>query len=155
MVKVGQIIQALPSLTQNELRAISVAVASLVKQDSNSADEELFHATLDVLGVKSIGWLQFKRTKAFSTWVKNQPVIDSLIDKIIGDFPKNKVKTIHLKRFLISLLVADLKAKRIDISMPNIATHLSVIDCVFDDCFPNYIKCGLTSLILKGLAAEK
>ena len=150
----NKLIEALPGLSQAELRAVKLAVERLLDTKPKELDEDLFHAVLDVLGTKSIGIKAFMKTKAYPIFIENQKYVNELIDRIIGDIPRNKVKVVHLKRFLVSLIAADLfnrYPKDITPTMPSISMHLCNIEEVFEQSFPGYIQSGLTHLVLKGL----
>jgi hypothetical protein len=149
---VDKVVAALSSLTQAELRIVRLALDKLeTKGEKQPLDTELYKAAVELLGQKDIGVKAFSRTQAYSIWIKNQKSFDSLIDNIIGDIPRSKVKTLHLKKFLMSLLLAHLKSRKVELTMPLIALHMIHIEGVFRRAFPGYIESGLTHLVLKGL----
>ena len=147
----NKLIEALPGLSQAELRAVKLAVKRLLDTKPKELDEDLFHAVLDVLGTKSIGIKAFMKTKAYPIFIENQKYVNELIDRIIGDIPRNKVKVVHLKRFLVSLIVADLKQRGSEATMHQISVMLSTIKEIWEQSFPGYIQSGLAHLVLKGL----
>lgn len=147
----NKVLEALPGLSQAELRAVKLAVERLLDVKPSQLDEELFHAVLDVFGTKSIGVKAFMKTKAYPIFIENQRHVNELIDRIICDVPRSKIKVIHLKRFLVSLIIADLNRSKWDASMPHIAGHLANVEMVWESNFPGYLAAGLTHLVLKGL----
>jgi hypothetical protein len=149
MPDITQLIQALPNLTQAELKTVKAAIDHLLKPDTSSS-QELFDVTINVLGIKTIGYRQFAKTKAHQSWVNNLPILDDLVKQIVGTTVPD-TQMIHLKRFLISLLIADLKAKQLEVTMPKIAWHLGNIQEVFENAFPSYLASGIANLVLKGL----
>ena len=148
----SKVIEALPNLSQKELKAVKLAIERLLDTKPNQLDEELFQAVVDIIGTKSIGVKAFMKTKAYPVFIENQRYVHELIDRIIGGYPKNKVKTIHLKRFLVSLLISNLKLMCGEPPvMGSVAIGMRDIKGVFEQSFPGYLEAGLTQFILKGL----
>lgn len=147
-----KLIQALPSLTQAELQALKLAIDTLLDAPDNTGAEELFQITVNILGIKSIGYKQFSKTKAYGSWVRNSVCIDTLIDTIIGDSPRSKIQIAHLKKFLMQMIIDDLKGSTI--TMPIIAYSMAHIEETFNNQFPGYLSSGLAHLALRGMLAK-
>ncbi len=146
-MKASQLIEALPGLSQPDLKAVKLAVERLLDTKSE-LDEELFQTVLDVLGTKTIGVKAFMKTKAYPVFIENQKCVHELIDRILGDVPRNKVKVVHLKRFLMDLLIDKAPTHT---TMDDIARNMARIEFIFNDAFPGYLASGLTRFLVKSL----
>ena len=62
-----------------------------------------------------------------------------------------KVVLRALKKFLVELLVADLKIQGLPLAMRTICSHLGNSEAMFERSFPSYLKNGLGHLIVKRL----
>ena len=151
LVPTGIIVAELPLLSQNELKTVKLAVEVLLDTKPTELDEELFQAVLDVLGTKTIGVKAFMKTKAYPVFIENQKCVHELIDRILGDVPRNKVKVVHLKRFLMDLLIGNLSTKAAVLTMDDIARDMGRIEFIFNDAFPGYLTSGLTRFLVKSL----
>jgi hypothetical protein len=144
------IIANLPNLKKSELRAIKVACEELMGPAVLPFDLDLFRAVMDALGMKSISPNNFNKSNAYSTWINNQPVVEEFVAKIVGD-NKNHVVNLHLKRFLIGLLIDHMRANKALLTMLSVAQNLSTIPQVFEKQFPGYVANNLGHLIIKAL----
>lgn len=149
-----KLIQALPSLTQAELQALKLAIDTLLDAPDNTGAEELFQITVNILGIKSIGYKQFSKTKAYGSWVRNSACIDILIDTILGDIPRSKIEVSHLKKFLMQLVMDDLKAGGYQVTMHSIANAMFWVEETFDNNYPGYLASGVASFVLKGMMTK-
>jgi hypothetical protein len=146
------IIAALPSLKPNELKAVQIALEKLMAP--SQMDHELFQAVLDVLGVSGSVKV-FSQTQAYKVWLKNQSAVSMLISKITAAQKPKRVVLIHLKRFLMELLISSLKENQLELTMRNIANHLAFIEEVFEKSFPDYLANNLAYLLISKLPTQE
>lgn len=68
---------------------------------------------------------------------------------------QTRVKQIQITRHLLVLLGADLRSRKVPVTVTTIINNLGRLQQVFDDAYPTYREHGLASFILKQLTQGK
>ena len=70
--------------------------------------------------------------------------------------PDGRIATTAAIRFLLGLLVEDMKQKLVPVTVVTLCQHLNRIPFVFDLAFPGYAEAGVASIIFnKSLTKDK
>ncbi|SRR5258706_11640322 len=153
----------LPGLTKQDLKALQVAVdAELTK--NIPIDTDLFYMVFDVANEKPISVSKFSNSKNGAIWRKNQSVFDEFFALLIKDVSLNKVSKNAIKKFLINLIVEDIKTHWINrddgtsyllsLTLKTICQQLGNIEIIFERSFPTYIRNRAGNLILAQLGSK-
>ena len=150
-IKKDLILGALPSLKPADLQAIRAACEALLGQKAgkvapkpNSPQAWLYEALQAVLGT-NLNTVSLTGGKQLD---KNMPMAVDFFTKSFAPAMKNRTKAVAVMKYVLNLLVVDLKYKKVPILPGTIATNLPRLPEVFDRCFPGYIHSSLTGLIL-------
>src|SRR6266478_1023489 len=145
----------LPGLTKQDLKALQVAVDAELSKNI-TIDTDLFYMVFDVANEKPMSVSKFSNSENGTIWRKNQPIFDAFINKMWDDHlrevrsyttPK-KVILNALKKFLLQLIIDDIKEFHMPLTLRTVCQQLGHIEAILDKAFPGYIKNGLGNLIL-------
>lgn len=152
-----QILAALPGLPPDTLRAIRAACGTLLGGDpatgkggQQTALAWLFEAYASALGVR-LGYAKFSGTAPGRQFSKNAPAALAFVATAFGPAMARKPMALGVMRFLFGLLLQDMHAKKIPVTVGTVATHLPRMEKVFRNEFPGYLESGITSFILDQL----
>lgn len=143
----SQIISALPNLKSKELSSIKAAIEQL--QPTEAANEEiklLFDTILTVLECK-LSWLRFGGSTAYKDFQTHAPGAVLFIKNTFRQ--QHKIALMAVMKFLIGLLIHDLKKKFLPVTLGMVCRNLNRLPMVFDDAFPNYRESGLVPMLMK------
>lgn len=146
------ILAALPKLQPSELTEINLVVRHLLGlQAATEIDKDpvvlrWFDAMTAALGVK-LNYSSFTPTSGHRFLVRYAPLAESFLCEVFPASQESKVMAHGLSRFLVGLLIDDLKERRIPISIGTLATHLIRIPAAFENSFPDYRASNLAHLI--------
>lgn len=144
------IIASLSGLPLKDLRAIQIALDhELLKY--LSLDKDLYFLLFEVTGAPPMSADKFARSELGVQWRKNQLVFDQFIVKLLGDTKPRQTVIKALKKFLLEMLVEDIKGQGKPLNMKSVCLGLGTIDEAFDRSFPNYLASGLGHMIVKQL----
>lgn len=155
-MKRDQILAALPSLSQADLRAINAASGALMAgrhpvapQPFETPQGWLAEALQGALGLGGAGARQLP-----STFNKQAPTALAFMVQAFGPL-KNKTTTLAIMRLILGLLVADLKNKQVKISVGSLSSNLGRVQQVFEEAYPGYLENGIASLVLQAIQKGK
>ncbi len=150
VLSVATVIAALPHLNKTDLRSLQVAIENELLQHS-TIDADLFSIVFEVTKEKPISVDRFSNSENGRIWRKNQPMFDDLVKKLVTDTAPKKVVLRALKKFLVELLVQDIKLQELPLTMRTICYRLGSSEAVFDNFFPRYLANNLGHLVVKRL----
>lgn len=143
-----KILEELPNLTKQELRAVQLTVENLLLVDAK-LDHALFKAILNRSGF-SISEAKFQRmTTAYKTWIKNQQAVEDLYNKVMKENSKLKIYCIGFKISFADWLFEYMNDNHIPISLRSISDALAHAEEIFEHNFPGYLRAGTASMVLK------
>jgi len=149
-----EIIGALGALPLNDLRAVQVALDKELLKYS-SLDKDLYFLLFEVTGAPPIKADKFARSELGVQWRRNQLVFDQFMAKLVGNTKPRQVVIKALKKFLLEMLVDDIKLKGLPLSMRVVVQNLNRIETTFRRNFPGYLESGLGNLIIKRLGGNR
>lgn len=149
--KLRQVLSLLPVLSQSELATVKTAAEQLLVSSGAGSDEPdlLYDALRAVLNVK----LPYSRLPSSmrKVWDKNAPIVVHFMEVTWKVTKAQKVMRLAIMKFLVNLVIDELKAQRVPISLGTVITNLHRIEEVYDRAFPDYRKSGLSGLIIKAM----
>lgn len=152
-VSKDQILASLTALDNEALSAISVACSALLNSrhpDSTPANDPLawlFEALQATLRVRyGPRWLQTSTGRYFAGTHGGQAAIKVLND-LFPEVMKKKVGAQAMMRWLIEMIVLDLKKKGVSISTGGVVRNLGRARFILMAAFPDYIESGMSSII--------
>jgi hypothetical protein len=141
-----KLLEELPKLTKQELRAVQLAVENLLLADAK-LNKYLFQAILRRSGF-SISEAKFQHmTTTYKTWVKNQQAVEELINKINPS--NNFVLNIAAENGFADWLWEYMEYNNIPISLRSIADALAHAEEIFEHNFPGYLQSGTASMVIR------
>jgi hypothetical protein len=155
-LSVGDIIAALPHLTKQDLTAIQIAVDKELILNIK-IDEDLYYSVFEVVNEKPIAISKFSNSTNGALWRGSQSAFMGLVDKlfVVSDIDQSRAApriVLHaLKKFLVQLIIEDIKARFMPVSLKTICQELGHIEAIVDRAFPDYLKNGLGHLIVSQL----
>lgn len=152
-----KILASLPNLNQADLKAIVAVASGLLEQAprvtpkaANGAQAWLYEALGAVVSTEGGHGAIFN--KGFG---KNAPIV---IDFMKANFPKameNKTTALALMRYLLGLLVNDLKTIQVPVTKNTMAMNLGRLPAVFENAFPDYTKAGIAMLVMQKILGKE
>ena len=163
-MKRDQILAALPALKPNDLKAILRATEGLLgeaarvpKAKAKTAPEGptgwLYDGLLGATGL-TLSWNQFAPSQAGKQFTKWAPDVVSFAQ---SSFPEQMIKKASgyaIIRLLLDLILADLRKRKIPVTLNTITIHMQRVQDIFNDAFPGYLETGLGSLIAKQMTRQ-
>lgn len=149
--KLRQVLSLLPVLSQSELATVKTAAEQLLVSSGAGSDEPdlLYDALTAALNVKlPYSHLPRQMRKA---WDKNTPIVVQFMEVNWKVTKTHKIMRMAMMKFLINLVIDELKAQRVPVSLGTVITNLHRIEEVFDRHFPSYRESGLSGLIVKAM----
>ncbi len=140
----------LPGLTKQDLKALQVAVDVELSRNT-PIDTDLFYMVFDVANEKPMSVSKFSNSENGAIWRKNQPVFDNFIAVHILHGGVTKVMVNAVRKFLVNLIIEDMKEQHVPLTLRTICQQLGHIEAIFNRSFPTYIRNGLGHLILTQL----
>lgn len=149
--KLQQVLSLLPVLSQSELATVRTAVDQLlVSSGAVSNKHELFYDALTgALNIR-IPYERLPR-QMHKAWDKNAPVVVQFMEATWPVTQDGKITRLAMMKFLINMIIDELKAQRVPISVGTVITNLHRVEEVFDRHFPDYRKSGITGVIIKAM----
>jgi hypothetical protein len=147
-----QILAALPSLNQDDLRAIAAVIVSMLRRDGtvgplvkqgNSPNTWLAEALQATLGQPNYP-LRGTALKAFN---KNAPIALAFMNTHFAAPMTRYDRALALMRYLLGLLADNLKVMKVPVTTTTLAQNLHRIPEVFNDAFPGYALSNATAMI--------
>lgn len=152
-MKVTDVLATLPELSLTDLKIIQIALdKELIKH--LTIDEDLYFLVFEILDEKPMSVSKFTTSPSGALWRKNQPAVDGLVIKLTEGKPARKVLLKAVKKFLLELLIEDIKNQGIPLNMKIICQQLANIETIFSKNFPGYLSCGLGGLIIQQLGGN-
>ena len=149
--KLRQVLSLLPVLNQSELATVKTAAEQLLVSSGAGSDEPdlLYDALISALNVK----LPYSRLSSSmrKAWDKNAPIVVQFMEVTWPVTKEQKIMRLAMMKFLINLVIDELKAQRVPISLGTVITNLHRIEEIFDRHFPSYRESGLSGLIIKAM----
>lgn len=153
MTKKDEIIAALPGLSKADLTAIKAVVGALLDKGvpkvplaTNNPQAWLFEALRAT--VTSPHHMTTTAQKAFN---KNAPIALAFIAGAFDGVLANRAKAQALMRYLLGLLVEQMKRQKILVTQSSVAINLHRLERAFDDAFPDYTRAGVGMLVMRSL----
>ena len=130
-----QILAALPSLSQADLKALGAVIGGLVRAEAPDASNDPTAWLAEALGaVTGVSWLG----GAGAAFNKNAPLAIKFMQTHFTGALNNKITALALMRYLLLLLVANLKEMKVPVSRLTLSQNLHRLGEVFNDAFPGY-----------------
>ncbi len=150
----SEMITALPSLTKKDLKTLQVAVdAELTK--NIPIDTDLFYMVFDVASEKPMSVSKFSNSENGTIWRKNQPTFNNFVDSLLNHGMAYRVAfTKALKKFLLQLIVEDIKESHMPLTLRTICQQLGNVESIFNRAYPGYLRNQLQHLILAQLGSK-
>lgn len=142
----NSILALLPKLNPKELDVVQAMVAKLGRKDEEVPP--LYTALVMNLGSK-IPYSKFQQTNAYQVWKQNHPLVMTFVDQTWPDL--QDVEKLGLLRYLLGLLVDDLRRRGIPVTPGSITSNLNGTQDAFDRAFPGYRDSGLAFTVVKML----
>jgi hypothetical protein len=149
--KLSEVIAALPTLTEKELAAVKAAITLLSKKKGPGHTVGLFEAITRTLEI-NMSWAFFENTVTCKDFEAAAPDVLDFAFEICKD--AGKVQQQGILRFLIGLLVSDLKARKIPVTLGTVCRNLNTVPMVFDSAFPDYRRSSLMPMLLKQMVRK-
>ena len=151
-----QILAMLPSLSHDDLKAIRAAIGGLLPEaisTPRAMPEGPSRWLAEAIATQLGGHPRFTgvAAKAFD---KNSPVFIDFLHQYFSKSLENKVTGCALIRYLLLLLIDDLKDMKVPVTRNTVTMNLHRIRDVFNDCFPGYGEAQAAYIITR-LAAVK
>lgn len=152
-MKLSELLGVLPKLSLEELATVRATIEHLLGQRQAATptapkpEIALYEAARAIVG-GPMAYGPFANSVAGRAWAKNAPSAVAFIDTFPTD---RRVSRNALDTFMLGLIVDDLKAKRIPVSMGTIANNLGRLKQLFDQGYPGYIESGMQHVVLKAL----
>lgn len=147
----GTIIGALSGLSAGDLAKVKAASEYLLQNgqipDRCEPDHLLYRAAAHLLESR-ISFDTFRSTRAYSRWRRHTPTVFTFIDRHFPSVTKDVAK-LALMRWLLGMLMEDLQAKGLPVTMGILTNNLGRLPAVFEQCFPDYIQCGLAMMVFQ------
>ena len=154
-VSKDQILGSLPTLTKADLQALQTVIGGLLgngatKQAPNPNDPQvwLFEALAATLHLRQSYYPAFMASPVGKTFNKNAPVALGFMTDVFEVAMGSKTSAIGLMRYLLGLLVADLKVKKVPVTRNSIVSNLIRLPEVFENAYPGYIQSGVAKLVM-------
>jgi hypothetical protein len=154
MVTVASIISKLTSLNKKELATVKAAIDQLLGPQAALAASPSNLSLFEAIRVATGAMVTYDRLKGGNTgasWRKYSPLAVSFIETTWPCTKQNKMVRLGLERLLISLLVEDLREKRVNVTVGALVRNLGRLPEVVDAEFPGYRESQLQSLIIKAM----
>jgi len=141
-----QILAALPKLKKTDLQAVQAVCANLLGQAPKNApaakpspaEAMLFDALTLTIGVK-MGFQAFSQLDTYRHWRNHAPEALGFIEANFSNDLGTNVPMKAFHRFLIGLLIDDMKRRHIPITLQSVVVNLSRLPEVYQDSFPGYL----------------
>lgn len=148
------ILAALPNLNRSELEAIHAIAASLLNgRVSNISNEGVTvrQTIFDALAVTIARPMPYASmplalAKQYEAYF---PDLVIFFDKHFKGWDSNKITQTGFLRMIFGLIAADLKARKVPLSIGAIISNLPRIYEIVDNAFPDYLEANMGDLILK------
>ena|SRR5260221_642898 len=150
------ILTILPDLTKQDLKTLQVAVDAELSRNT-PIDTDLFYMVFDVANEKPMSVSKFSNSENGAIWRKNQPIFNDFIaNSLLNHGTAYRVAfTKALKRFLLQLIVEDIKESHMPLTLRIICQQLGNIEATFNKAYPGYLRNQLQHLILAQLGGGK
>lgn len=146
------IIVALPSLSKTDRIAIKAACEVLLEtSDHDPAATALYAEVIKLTGAT----MPFSRLPA-GLQAKLKARAPGIAELASGLWPgKTKVQHLVVVRHLLTLLAADLRSRKVPVTVGSITNNLGRLQGVFDSAYPGYREAGLAPMIMAQLVSKK
>lgn len=141
------IIAELPNLTPKQLEVVQAVLVRLGRKQEEETPP-LYTALVMSLG-SNIPYSRFQYTEAYKLWKFNLPLAMQFVSETWPDI--QEVEKLGLLRYLLELLLEDLKRRGIPVLTSTMVRELQNLPMLFDRCFPGYRASGLSHLIVKAM----
>lgn len=157
MLKLDQILTALPQLEPSDLRAIIAAAGELLTRPGttphvaeNNVSAWLYEALTATLRVtyNYPVWVMTPTGKLFS---RNAPSVIKFIEDNFPAILDKKVLAQAFMRWVIEMIVSDLKEINIPISTKAVIFNFSRVPSIFEKAFPGYLEANLGYKIVNAI----
>lgn len=159
-----QILAALPALKPTALKAIRAACDGLLGEAATptAAPIEsaptgplgwLYDGLLIAIGLK-VAWKQFGPSQAGKQFSKWGPEVVSFAQSAFPEAMTKKVSGLAIIRLLLELIVADLRKRKVPITLGTVTIHMQRVQDVFREAFPGYLEAGLGGLIVTQMTRQ-
>jgi len=154
-LNISDILQALPNLTKQDLKVLQVAVDAELSKNT-PIDTDLFYMVFDVANEKPMSISKFSNSENGAIWRKNQPIFNDFIaNSLLNHGMTYRVAfTKALKRFLLQLIVEDIKEQHMPLTLRTVCQQLGHIEATFNRAYPGYLRNQLQHLILAQLGSK-
>ena len=144
------ILKLLPSLNEKEIAEI-VGLLALLKTKkkptlATASSERWFEAIAGVLGIR-LGYAGAVKTAAGRNLKAATASAEDFMNSIITEKVTRELGRSAIRKFLVELLVADMKRRGLSPTWGMVVTGLQRLPDVVDAAFPGYRSAGLTHLI--------
>ncbi len=144
----------LPGLTKQDLKALQVAVDAELSKNT-PIDTDLFYMVFDVASEKPMSVSKFSSSENGAIWRKNQPIFNNFVDSLLKSGIAYRVAfTKALKKFLLQLIIEDIKESHMPLTLRTICQQLGNIEAIFNRSYPGYLRNQLQHLILAQLGSK-
>ena len=154
ILKLTSLLAELPKLRPDELATVKAAAEHLLGAQHEAPDSTtpLYDALTSLLG-NQMPYGRFKLSASWRMWARNAPTVVTFIDK---NFPKaTKVARLALMKFIVETLIAEMRERKIPVTVGSVTNNLTRCPEVFEMAFPDYIESGLQHLVLKAMEKKK
>src|SRR5260221_10534247 len=148
------ILTMLPDLTKQDLKTLQVAVDAELSKNT-PIDTDLFYMVFDVASEKPMSVSKFSSSENGAIWRKNQPIFNNFVDSLLKSGIAYRVAfTKALKKFLLQLIIEDIKESHMPLTLRTICQQLGNIEAIFNRSYPGYLRNQLQHLILAQLGSK-
>lgn len=134
-----QVLALIPQLNQQDLRVAQTALEQELDKYI-SIDRDLFFLVFEITGEKPISVSKFSASPNGAIWRRNVSKFHDLVSKLTEAEAPRKPVLYALHKFLLEILIADIKEQGLHITLKQICLHLGIVEAVFENQFPGYLK---------------
>jgi hypothetical protein len=136
-----QVLASLPSLSHDDLKAIRAVIGGLLGEKASGglsvASDHPYEWLTAAIGA-AIGHKGPMNGYTVREFKKRAPVAMTFINENFADAMKNKTSALAMMRYLIILLIDDMKIKRMPVTLVTVTQNLHRLQEVFNNAFPGY-----------------
>ncbi len=144
-----QIMGALPSLSQDDLKAIKTLAGALLQRGApdtqNNPENAQGWLFVALAGVLNMGRGLPGSSKPFN---KNAPVFLGFVAAYFAKALHRKVDALAVMTALLRLISADLKAKHVPVTFNTMSNNLPRVAEIYEVAFPGYLDSGIAELFI-------
>lgn len=140
-MKVGDILKALPSLTQKELKQVKATIEFLGVKEPAGEEEHIYQAMLHCLGENHPSFESFTRGRYYKQFKQALPAITGLAHALKAQGAPATLPVLY--RAIVGRLLVNMAKLEIAPSVGTITCNLHRVHQTWEEAFPGYLKSGL------------